>query len=450
MAGKARGNILIGIEECKGCGLCVESCPPKCLELPAGTERLRRSSGALHGRRLHRLRHLLLLLSRAGRDHRLPAGAAAESPRPRRSACGNSVRATSPSSKAPSSPAAAPTTATPSRPPARSPKPPRCYLPQVGGTFLQAESEVAAINMVYGAASAGVRVMTASSGPGLSLMQEGISYMAGAELPCVIVDVDARRPRPGQHRARAERLLCQVVKGGGHGSYRNLVLAPASVQEMADLTMLAFDLADKYRNPAVVLTDGFIGQMMEPLDLEIRKRRSAPRRLGGSRARAETRKNLITSIYLEPDELEEHVRKLEAKYQPGRATEPRYEELHDRGRRGPAGGLRHRLARAALGGRPARAAGLEGRTVPAHHPLPVPRRRRWLKRPRSVGRLLVVELSTGQMVEDVRLALERQGAGRVLRPGRRQRALGRGSAFATDAAHDGAGVGCGAGLRSGR
>ncbi len=123
------------------------------------------------------------------------------------------------------------------------------YMPQVGGTFLQAESEVAAINMVYGAAAAGARVMTASSGPGLSLMQEGMSYLAGAELPCVIVDVVRGGPGLG-NIAPEQSDYFAMVKGGGHGNYRNLVLAPASVQEMADLTMLAFDLADKYRNPA--------------------------------------------------------------------------------------------------------------------------------------------------------------------------------------------------------
>ena len=140
-------------------------------------------------------------------------------------------------------------------------------LPQVGGTFVQAESEVAAINMVYGAAAAGIRVMTASSGPGLSLMQEGISYLAGAELPCVIVDV--MRGGPGLGNIAPEQSdYFATVKGGGHGNYRNIVLAPASVQEMAELTMLAFELADKYRNPVVVLADGFTGQMMEPLDLE--------------------------------------------------------------------------------------------------------------------------------------------------------------------------------------
>ena len=141
------------------------------------------------------------------------------------------------------------------------------YMPQVGGTFLQAESEVAAINMVYGAASAGLRVMTASSGPGLSLMQEGISYLAGAELPCVVVDVVRGGPGLG-NIAPEQSDYFAVVKGGGHGNYRNLVLAPASVQEMADLTMLAFELADRYRNPVVVLADGFIGQMMEPLELK--------------------------------------------------------------------------------------------------------------------------------------------------------------------------------------
>ncbi len=141
------------------------------------------------------------------------------------------------------------------------------YLPQVGGTFLQAESEVAAINMVYGAAAAGIRVMTASSGPGLSLMQEGMSYLAGAELPCVVVDVVRAGPGLG-NIAPEQSDYFAIVKGGGHGNYRNIVLAPASVQEMAELTVLAFELADKYRNPAVVMADGFIGQMMEPLNLE--------------------------------------------------------------------------------------------------------------------------------------------------------------------------------------
>src|SRR5579871_3497322 len=139
------------------------------------------------------------------------------------------------------------------------------YLPEVAGTFVQAESEVAAINMVYGAAAAGVRVMTASSGPGISLMQEGMSYLAGAELPCVIADIT--RSGPGLGNIAAEQSdYNQVVKGGGHGNYRTIVLAPHSVQEMADLTALAFELADRYRNPVMLMADGFIGQMMEPVE----------------------------------------------------------------------------------------------------------------------------------------------------------------------------------------
>src|SRR5215472_4464778 len=200
------------------------------------------------------------------------------------------------------------------------------YIPQVGGTFLQAESEVAAINMVYGAAAAGARVMTASSGPGLSLMQEGISYIAGAELPCVIVDIVRGGPGLG-NIAPEQSDYFAMVKGGGHGNYRNIVLAPASVQEMADLTILAFELADKYRNPAVILADGFIGQMMEPLDLEDRDFR-APEKPWAVQGTAETRKNLVSSIFLEPDDLEEHQRKLEVKYARAQELEPRW-ELYD-------------------------------------------------------------------------------------------------------------------------
>src|SRR6202451_511240 len=169
------------------------------------------------------------------------------------------------------------------------------YFPQVGGTFLQAESEVAAINMVYGAAAAGVRVMTASSGPGLSLMQEGMSYLAGAELPCVIVDIVRGGPGLG-NIAPEQSDYFAMVKGGGHGCYRNFVLAPASVQEMADLTILAFDLADTYRNPVVVMADGFIGQMMEPLDLTYREVK-LPAKPWAVQGTLETRKNLVSSIF---------------------------------------------------------------------------------------------------------------------------------------------------------
>src|ERR1039457_2568691 len=143
------------------------------------------------------------------------------------------------------------------------------YLPPVGGVFIQAESETASVNMLYGGAAAGVRVLSGSSGPGMSLMQEGMSYLAGAELPCVIADI--MRGGPGLGNIAPEQGdYNQIVKGGGHGNYRTLVVAPDSVQEMADLTTWAFDLADRYRNPVVVLADGFIGQMMEPVEFAAR------------------------------------------------------------------------------------------------------------------------------------------------------------------------------------
>ncbi len=200
------------------------------------------------------------------------------------------------------------------------------YMPQAGGVFLQAESEVAAMNMIYGAASAGVRSMSASSGPGISLMQEGISYMAGAELPCVIADIT--RGGPGLGNIAAEQGdYHQVVKGGGHGNYRTIVLAPHSVQEMADLTALAFELADRYRNPVVVLADGFIGQMMEPV--EFPQTAVAPHTPAYAvTGTEETRGNLITSLHLDIDDMEAHQGKMEAKYRQAEEHEVRAEELH--------------------------------------------------------------------------------------------------------------------------
>jgi len=276
------------------------------------------------------------------------------------------------------------------------------YLPQTGGTFVQAESEVAAINMVYGAAAAGIRVMTASSGPGLSLMQEGISYLAGAELPCVIVDV--MRGGPGLGNIAPEQGdYFATVKGGGHGNYRNLVLAPASVQEMAELTMLAFDLADKYRNPAIVLADGFIGQMMEPLVLEYREI-VAPEKLWAVRGTPETRANLVSSIYLEPDDLEAHERELEAKYLRAQRDEPRSElfRTEDAEILVVGYGIVSRVLRSMV--EQARANGLK---VGLFRPItlwPFPSRQ-LAKAIAGVSQVLVVELSNGQMFEDVQLAL---------------------------------------------
>jgi len=277
------------------------------------------------------------------------------------------------------------------------------YLPEVGGTFVQAESETASINMVYGAASAGIRVMSASSGPGLSLMQEGISYLAGAELPCVIVDV--MRGGPGLGNIAPEQSdYFAMVKGGGHGNYRNLVVAPASVQEMADLTILAFELADKYRNPVIVLTDGFVGQMMEPLDLKYRDI-VAPEKPWAVKGTADTRKNMVSSIYLETDDLEEHQRRMEAKYIRAQQTETRCEQyLTDDADLVVVGfGIVSRVLRSAVD--EARKHGIK---VGLFRPItlwPFPSGE-LARIALHVEKLLVIELSNGQMVEDVRLALE--------------------------------------------
>ena len=276
-------------------------------------------------------------------------------------------------------------------------------LPRVGRTFLQAESEVAAINMVYGAASAGQRAMTASSGPGLSLMQEGLSYLAGSELPCVVVDVVRGGPGLG-NIAPEQSDYFAVVKGGGHGNYRNIVLAPASVQEMADLTMLAFELADRYRNPAVVLSDGFIGQMMEPLELKSPENQ-LPEKPWAVKGTAETRKNLISSIYLEPDELEAHVRKLDDKYRVAAEKEPRCElyRAEDPEVLLVGYGITSRVLRSVVD--TARKEGIRaGMFRPITlWPYPSEALRKASHRAQMV---LVVEMSTGQMVEDVRLALD--------------------------------------------
>ena len=277
------------------------------------------------------------------------------------------------------------------------------YLPQVGGVFIQAESETASVNMLYGGAAAGVRVMSASSGPGISLMQEGISYMAGAELPCVIADI--MRGGPGLGNIAPEQGdYHQVVKGGGHGNYRTLVLAPASVQEMADLTTLAFDLADRYRNPVVVLADGNIGQMMEPV------RFAAPIAVPpppewAVLGTAASRHNMLTSLYLDSDILERHVLKLEAKYQAAERAEVRAEcwRTEDADVVLVGYGIMGRTLKAVV--EQARKRGLKvGLLRPITlYPFPALQLRELCKR---VKGFLVAELSTGQLVDDVRLAVE--------------------------------------------
>jgi pyruvate/2-oxoacid:ferredoxin oxidoreductase alpha subunit len=277
------------------------------------------------------------------------------------------------------------------------------YVALAGGVFLQAESEVAAINMIYGAAAAGQRTMTASSGPGMSLMQEGFSYLAGSELPCVVANI--MRGGPGLGNIAPEQSdYHQVVKCGGHGNYRTLVLAPDSVQEMCDLTLLAFDLAERYRNPAVVLADGYIGQMMEPVifpDTVVQPVEPDWAVTGTAR----TRRNLVTSIYLEPDDLERHVLKLEAKYRRAEREEVRAE--HYRAEDAEivliGYGIVARVLKAVV--EACRADGLAvGLLRPITlYPFPTAEIRALSRKARSFA---VVEMSNGQMLEDVRLAVE--------------------------------------------
>jgi 2-oxoisovalerate ferredoxin oxidoreductase alpha subunit len=276
------------------------------------------------------------------------------------------------------------------------------YLPKAGGVFIQAESEIGSIQMVYGAASAGARAMTASSGPGISLMQEGISYLAGAELPCVIVDIMRGGPGLGNIGPEQSDYL-QMVKGGGHGNYKVAVFAPNSVQEMCDLTIHAFEVADRYRNPAVVLADGVLGQMMEAVELPEPKA-DAPAKPWAVTGEAATRQNLITSIYLQHEELEAYIQKLQKKYQEMERQECLWQETgtEDAEILLVAYGISSRVARSAVemardqGGR----AGLL-RPI-SLYPFPVKRLHQLASKAYAV---LVVELSNGQLIEDVRLAV---------------------------------------------
>ncbi|MFH0777640.1 MAG: 3-methyl-2-oxobutanoate dehydrogenase subunit VorB [Candidatus Eisenbacteria bacterium] len=277
------------------------------------------------------------------------------------------------------------------------------WIPDAGGTFIQAESEIASINMVYGASSTGQRTMTASSSPGISLKQEGISYCAGSELPCVVVNVDRGGPGLG-NIAPEQGDYNQMVKGGGHGNYKVIVLAPNSVQEMCDFTMLALELADKYRNPAAILTDGFVGQMIEPLSLP-EKLSPPPDKPWAIKGTAETRDNLVSSIYLSPEDLEEHIANLEKKYEQVRENEVRYEEyMTDDAKVITIGyGIVSRVLRTVVD--TARSRGLRLGLLRPITLWPFPSRKlRQLAE--KTGSFLVVELSTGQMVDDVKLAVE--------------------------------------------
>ncbi len=277
------------------------------------------------------------------------------------------------------------------------------WLPEAGGVFVPAESEIGSIQMVFGAASAGVRCMTASSGPGISLMQEGISYLAGAELPCVIVDIMRGGPGLGNIGPEQSDYL-QMVKGGGHGNYHTIVVAPNSVQEMCDLTIRAFELADKYRNPVVVLADGVLGQMMEAVEIPA-PLNNEPDKPWAVTGEAATRKNLISSIYLEHEKLEAHISKLSQKYLEVERQECRWEEYRaeDADLLLVAYGITSRVCRAAA--EMARAEGIRaGLLRPITlFPFPYQRIRDLAHKVRSV---VAAELSNGQLIEDVRLAVE--------------------------------------------
>ncbi len=275
-------------------------------------------------------------------------------------------------------------------------------MPEVGGVFLQAESEVAAINMVYGAATTGVRTMTSSSSPGVSLKQEGISYIACAELPAVICNVQRAGPglggiQPGQAD------YFQTVKGGGHGDYRLITLAPASVQEIVDMVRLCFDLADQYSTPAMLLTDGMLGQLMEPVDFGDYQPKKVEKTwaLTGAKGRD---KNTVTSIYIQPEEMEYHNKRLQAKYEEITENEQRWEEFgfdDSTEYLVVAQGSLSRIVKSAV--MQAKEEGVKcGLLRPITlWPFPV----KAFENLRNLKAILVVEMNAGQMVEDVKLCV---------------------------------------------
>jgi len=277
------------------------------------------------------------------------------------------------------------------------------HFPALGGVFIQAESEVAAINMVYGTAGMGVRTMTASSSPGFSLKQEGLSYCAGAELPCVVVNIVRGGPGLG-NIAPEQGDYFQITKGGGHGNYRLIALAPNGAQEMCDLTMKAFELADKYRNPACIMADGITGQMMEIVDIPAAVSSLPDHSDWAVKGTPQTSGNLVSSIVLEPEDLEDHNLKLDAKYREIMADEVMFEEYRteDADLVVVAYGVVSRIVYSTVD-----MARRQGLKVGLLRPITL-----WpfpteviAKLAATASRFLAVELSTGQMVEDVKLAV---------------------------------------------
>ena len=281
------------------------------------------------------------------------------------------------------------------------------HLPKIGGVFLQAESEVAAINMVYGASGCGVRVMTSSSSPGVSLKQEGITYLAAAELPAVIVNCMRGGPGLGTIQP-AQGDYFQATRGGGNGDYRTIVLAPASVQEAADHTRMAFDLADIYRTPVMVLCDGMIGQMMEAIewhDIPKRELPDKPWATTGTQGKREP--NIINSLYIDPNECYRNNLRLEEKYRIIREKEVLFDtyDAEDCELLFVSYGSPSRLTRAAM-----KLLQKDGVKAGLFRPItvwpyPYAQLKETAMQP-SVKAVLTVEMSMGQMVDDVRIALE--------------------------------------------
>ena len=275
-------------------------------------------------------------------------------------------------------------------------------MPKIGGVFLQAESEIASINMVYGAAAAGMRVMTSSSSPGISLKAEGLSYIAGSDVPALVVNVQRGGPGLGGIQPSQSDYF-QATKGGGHGDYRMIVLAPASVQEMASLTMKGFELADKYLMTSMILADGTIGQMMEPITFEDTEVQQFEKPWALTGTRGKRKHNIVNSLYLKADELE--IKNIERykKYAVVEENEPMWEEymMEDAELCIVAFGIASRVAKNAVV-----AARAEGIKVGLIRPItlwPFPKAAIAAAADKVKG-FITVELNMGQMIEDVRLA----------------------------------------------
>jgi len=275
-------------------------------------------------------------------------------------------------------------------------------MPKIGGTFLQAESEIAAINMVYGVAGAGFRVMTSSSSPGVSLKQEGISYIAGSDLPALIVNVQRGGPGLGGIQPSQSDYF-QATKGGGHGDYHLIVLAPASVQEMANLTVKAFDLSDKYRIPAMLLADGTMGQMMEPVSLEGITEHKVEKPWAVTGTQMKRKHNIINSLYLKPEELEKINFARYERYAEVEKNEPVWEEymMEDAEYCVVAYGIAARVSKNAVTA--ARANGVKVGLIRPITLWPFPTEA-LVAAAKKVKAFVSVELSMGQMIEDIRLA----------------------------------------------